>query len=112
MPRTLDPFRFLLVAVAGWMNHPHAIEYLQEEKRILRAQLGGTRRRLTNDQRRSLADKAKLLGSRMLVELATIVTPESCSHAATTLGVKSHQKLNRKVCGSLLLYPLHQTSKE
>jgi hypothetical protein len=29
MPKTLDPFRFLLVAVAGWMNQQqqHAIEY-------------------------------------------------------------------------------------
>jgi hypothetical protein len=42
MPRTLGPFRFLLIAVAGWMNQPqqHAIEYLQEEKRILREQPG------------------------------------------------------------------------
>jgi hypothetical protein len=33
MPKTLDPFRFLLVAVAGWMNQQqqHAIEYLREE---------------------------------------------------------------------------------
>jgi hypothetical protein len=29
-PRTLDPFQFMLIAVAGWMNQPqqHAIEYL------------------------------------------------------------------------------------
>ena len=79
MPRTLDPFRFLLIAVAGWMNQPQqqAIEYLQEENRILRAQLGSSRLRLTDDQRRSLAAKAKLLGRRMLAELATIVTPET-----------------------------------
>jgi hypothetical protein len=42
MPKTLDPFRFLLFAVAGWMNQQqqHAIEYLREENRILRVQLG------------------------------------------------------------------------
>src|ERR1700692_2884256 len=59
MPRMLDPFRFLLIAVAGWMNQPqqHAIEYLQEENRILREQLGNRRLRLTDDQRRSLAAK-------------------------------------------------------
>jgi hypothetical protein len=77
MPRTLDPFRFLLVAVARWMNQPQqqAIEYLQEENRIFRAQLGSNRLRLADDQRRSLAAKAKL--RRMLAELATIVTPET-----------------------------------
>ena len=71
----LDPFRFLLIAVAGWMNQPqqHAIEYLQEENRILRQQLGNRRLRITDDQRRSLAAKARRLGRRMLAELATIV---------------------------------------
>jgi putative transposase len=61
------------------MNQPqqHAIEYLQEENRILRQQLGNRRLRLTDDQRRSLAAKARRLGRRMLAELATIVTPET-----------------------------------
>jgi hypothetical protein len=33
MPRVLDPFRFALIAVAGWMNqhHLHIIDYLREE---------------------------------------------------------------------------------
>src|SRR5580658_569014 len=79
MPKTLDPFRFLLVAVAGWMNQQqqHAIEYLREEDRILRAQLGSRRLRLTDLERRSMAAKARLLGRRMLAEMATIVTPET-----------------------------------
>ena len=70
---------FCLIAVAGWMNQQqqHAIEYLREENRILRAQLGSRRLRLTDDQRRSLAAKARLLGRRMLAEMATIVTPET-----------------------------------
>jgi hypothetical protein len=36
MLNTLDPFRFLLFAVAGWMNQKqqHAIEYLREENRF------------------------------------------------------------------------------
>jgi putative transposase len=75
----LDPFRFLLFAVAGWMNQKqhHAIEYLREENRILRAQLGGRRLRFTDDQRRSLTVKARLLGRKMLAEMATIVTPQT-----------------------------------
>src|ERR1035437_9149145 len=78
MPNTLDPFRFLLFAVAGWMNQQqqHAIEYLREENRVLRAQLGDRRLRFTDDQRRSLAVKARLLGRKMLAEMATIVPPQ------------------------------------
>jgi hypothetical protein len=63
--------RFLLLAIAGWMNQQqqHAIEYLREENRVLRAQLGGRRLRLTDDQRRNLAVKARLLGRKMLAEI-------------------------------------------
>ena len=73
MPKRLDPFRFLLIAVAGWMNEQqqHAIEYLREENRILRAKLGGRRLHFTDDQRRSLAIKARLLGRKRLAEMAT-----------------------------------------
>ena len=69
----------MLIAVAGWMNQPqqHAIEYLREENRVLREQLGGRRLGLNDDQRRRLAAKAKKLGRRLLAEIATIVTPET-----------------------------------
>jgi hypothetical protein len=75
----LDPFQFLLVAVAGWMNQSQlqVIGYLREENRVLREQLGGRRLRLGDDQRRRLAAKARLLGRRILGEVATIVTPET-----------------------------------
>ena len=79
MPTVLDPFRFLLIAVAGWMNQRQLqmIEYLREENRVLREQLGERRLRLTDDQRRRLAARAKGLGRKVLAELATIVTPET-----------------------------------
>jgi hypothetical protein len=34
METVLDPFRFLLISVAGWMNQQQqfAIDYLREEK--------------------------------------------------------------------------------
>src|ERR1700758_5053468 len=77
MSRALDPFRFLLIAVAGWMNQRQlqAMDYLREENRVLREQLGERRLRLTDDQRRRLAAKAKGLGRKLLQEVATIVTP-------------------------------------
>jgi hypothetical protein len=41
----LDPFRFVLIAFAGWMN-------LREENRVLREHLGGRRLQLNEYQRR------------------------------------------------------------
>lgn len=78
MRLSFDPFR-LLVAVAGAMNQQHrdVIDYLQEENRVLRRQLGNERLRLKNDQRRRLAAKAKKLGQRLLEEVASIVAPEN-----------------------------------
>jgi len=79
MSGVLDPFRFVLIAVAGWMNQRQlqAIDYLREENRVLREQLGGRRLRLNDDQRRRLAAKAKGLGRKLLAEVATLVTPET-----------------------------------
>src|SRR6185295_2501990 len=79
MPQVFDPFRFLLIAVAGWMNQRQLqmMEYLHEENRVLREQLGERRLRLTDDQRRRLAAKAKGRGRKLLAEMATIVTPET-----------------------------------
>jgi len=75
----LDPFRFVVISIAGWMNQQQqqAIDYLREENRVLREQLGGRRLRFTDDQRRRLAARAKGLGRRALSQLATIVTPET-----------------------------------
>jgi len=79
MPQAPDPFQFLLVAVAGWMNRrqQRTIEYLREENRVLREQLGDRRLRFNDDQRRRLAAKAKGLGRKLLAEVATLVTPDT-----------------------------------
>jgi hypothetical protein len=53
------------------------IDYLREENRVLREQLGGKRLRFTDKQRRRLATKAKGVGRKVLVELGTIVTPDT-----------------------------------
>ena len=73
------PLRFLLVALAGWINQQQrdVIDYLQEENRVLREQLGPRRLRFTNDQRIRLAAKAKTLGRRALTEIRSIVTPDT-----------------------------------
>ena len=69
-----SPLRF--VALAGWINQQQrdVIDYLQEENRALREQLGPRRLGLTDEQRRRLSAKAKTLGPRVLWE---IVTPDT-----------------------------------
>ena len=60
------PLQLLLLTVSGWV-HRHqqdVIAYLVEENRVLKEQLGGRKLRLTDDQRRRLAAKARLLGRR------------------------------------------------
>ena len=62
------PLQLLLLTVSGWV-HRHqqdVIAYLVEENRVLKEQLGGRKLRLTDDQRRRLAAKARLLGRRAL----------------------------------------------
>jgi hypothetical protein len=68
-----------LVALAGWVNEQQlaVIEYLKEENRVLREQVGRRRLRFTDDQRRRLAAKGQALGRRVLRELGTIVTPDT-----------------------------------
>src|SRR5215510_16413745 len=73
------PLRFLVVALAGWINHQQreVIDYLQAENRVLREQLGSRRLRFTDDQRIRLAAKAKRVGRRVLLQFHTIVTPDT-----------------------------------
>jgi transposase InsO family protein len=75
----LFSLQLLLATFGGWVNRQQteAIDYLVEENRVLKEQLGGKRLRLTNDQRRRLAAKAKMLGRRLLGHIATIVTPDT-----------------------------------
>ncbi len=75
--KVLNPFQFVVIVLAGWMNQrqQNVIEYLREENRVLREQLGERRLRFTDDQRRRLAVRAKGLGRKLLAQVATLVTP-------------------------------------
>ena len=79
MSSTVSPLQFLLFTLAGWINrHQQAvIDYLLEENRVLKGLLGGRRPRLTDDQRRRLAVKGRVLGRKVLGEVASIVTPDT-----------------------------------
>ncbi len=73
------PLRALLLTVTGLVHREQqrTIESLIEENGVLKGQLGGRRRRLTDDQRRRLAAKGRALGRRLLGQVATIVTPDT-----------------------------------
>src|SRR5207249_9740719 len=77
MHACLNPFSFLVVSVAGWINQhqQHVVEYLTEENRVLREKIGNRRMRFTDNQRCRLAARAKKLSRKILEQVATIVTP-------------------------------------
>jgi transposase InsO family protein len=69
----------LAVLFAGWLNRhqQRVLEYLREENRVLRAQFGRRKLRLTDHDRLRLAVRGRALGRRVLDEFASIVTPET-----------------------------------
>ena len=58
------PLEVLLLTFSGWVSRHQqvVIEYLVEENRVLKEQMKGQNLRLTDNQRRRLAAKAKHLG--------------------------------------------------
>ncbi|HEY5871355.1 MAG TPA: helix-turn-helix domain-containing protein [Candidatus Tectomicrobia bacterium] len=69
----------LIAMVAGWLqrHQQQVITYLLAENRVLKAQLGGRRLRLTDTERHRLAALAYPLGRKRLKEVATLVTPDT-----------------------------------
>src|SRR5262249_2061856 len=75
----LQPWQLLLLIVAGWINRQQQqiIDYLRTENQVLKEKLGKRRILLSDDHRRSLAVKAKVLGRKVLSEVGTLVTPDT-----------------------------------
>ncbi len=75
----MQPWHLIVVILAGWINRRQqaAIDYLRTENQILREACGKKRIPLTDSQRRRLAIKGKLLGRKLLGDIATIVTPDT-----------------------------------
>ena len=76
---TLKPWQLYLVIIAGWVHRQQqlVIEHLITENRILREMHGKKRILLTDDQRRRLAVKGKILGRKLLAEVGTAFTPDT-----------------------------------
>jgi transposase InsO family protein len=70
---------FLILIFSGWLNRHQLelIEYLKEENRVLREILGRRRLRFSQSQHRRLAAKAKNLKRRVLLDIGSLVTPDT-----------------------------------
>jgi hypothetical protein len=76
--------RFLALWMAGWINSRQLenIDFLREENRVLREQRGGRRLRFTDDKRRRVAVKGRIVGRRRLGEFAGLAWATGCSRQA------------------------------
>jgi putative transposase len=92
------PLAFVVLLFAGWVNRQQqaVIDYLLEENRVLRAAHGPRRLRLTDDQRRRLAVKGKVLGRHRLAGIVGIVTPDTILRWYRTLVAKKYDGSNAR----------------
>lgn len=97
MFRSIQPLQFLLILLAGWIHRRQldAIEYLQEENRLLKERLGGRCIRFTDPERR-LARRAHVLGRKALSELDTLVTPDTLLRWYRTLVARKWTYTHRR----------------
>src|SRR6476646_11161270 len=70
---------YLLLILSGWVHRRQllVIEFLQSENRLLKQKLGRKRLRFTDAERALLARKAKAVGRKALLELDTLVSPDT-----------------------------------
>ncbi len=73
------PLHLIVACLVGCVHREQQeiVEYLHEENRILKSQLHGKQLRLTDDESRRLAALGKRLGRRILMQVATIVAPDT-----------------------------------
>ena len=84
MKLILQPWQLMLIILASWVNREQQsrIEYLQNEVAVLKEHIGKKRILLTDEQRRRLAVKGKMIGRKGLEEVGSLFTPDTilCWH--------------------------------
>jgi putative transposase len=75
----LQPWQLFFFILAAWVNHEQQkrLEFYEVQLKAMMNAQGKKRLLLTDDQRRLLAVKGKSLGRKALMELTTIVTPDT-----------------------------------
>ena len=79
MNLALQPWHVAFALVSAWVNHrqQQIIAFQNDQIEALLKKLGKQRVMLTDDQRRQLAVKGKAIGRKALMEVTTIVTPDT-----------------------------------
>ena len=92
MRLALDPFRLLLISLAGWLNQRQqdVIDYLQEENGVLRQHLEGKRLRFNDKQRRRPGGQGQEIG---LAYASRIDHHRDAGHAAGLAPPADRQKI-------------------
>ena len=98
MKFVLQPWQLMLIILAGWINRQQqvVIEYLRTENAVLKEKLGKKRILLTDDQRRRLDVKGKILGGKQLQQVGTLFTPDTILRWHRTLVAKKWDYFSRK----------------
>lgn len=94
----LQPWQLFVLLLASWINRQQqeVIEYLRTENRVLKEKLGTKRILLSDDQRRRLATKGKILGRKRLEEFGTLFAPDTILRWHRLLVAKKWDYSNRK----------------
>ena len=75
----LQPWKLLLVILASWIHEQQEqiIDFQRDELELLKRRLGKRRIVLTDEERRRLAAKGKVLGRKVLQEIGCLFTPDT-----------------------------------
>ncbi|MDG2128226.1 MAG: integrase core domain-containing protein [Fuerstiella sp.] len=97
----LQPWHILLAALCGMVNQrqQQIIEFQNAQIEALLKKLGKKRLLLDDDQRRLLAVKAHAIGRKALLELTTIVTPDTILRWHRKLVAKKFDSSNKRQPG-------------
>ncbi len=98
MKLVLQPWQLFVVIIASWINRQQqeVIVYLRTENAVLKEKLGKKRILLSDDQRRRLAVKGKVLGRKQLELFGTLFTPDTILRWHRQLVANKWDYSNRK----------------
>ena len=101
MPFLLQTWHILLASLCGMVNErqQQIIEFQNAQIEALLKKLGKKRLLLDDDQRRLLAVKAHAIGRKALLELTTIVTPDTILRWHRELVAKKFDSSNKRQPG-------------
>ena len=94
----LQPRQLFFMVLASWVHREQqkTIEFYQAELEAVMKAQGKKRLLLTDNQRRLLAAKGKSLGRKALMELTTIVTPDTILRWHRTLVAQKRDYCERR----------------